>query len=90
LSAPDGCSVGLTSTEFAILAALAFSPGKTISRQSLFESVTGREWSPLDRSIDVHVGNLRRKMEADGRYRRVIKSVHGVGYLLAVDDGTPP
>ncbi|PKU24859.1 response regulator [Telmatospirillum siberiense] len=84
LTAPDGASVGLTTMEYAILFRLASPPGQTVSRQDLYEALKGRDWSPLERSIDVHVGNLRRKLEADGLYPRLIKSVHGVGYRLAV------
>jgi len=85
LTAPDGVSVALTTAEFAILHHLAASPGHTASRQDLYEALKGRDWSPLERGVDVHVGNLRRKLEGDGRYPRLIKSVHGVGYRLAVD-----
>lgn len=85
LTAPDGTLIDLTTMEFAILFRLASPPGQTVSRQALSESLKGRDWSPLERGIDVHVGNLRRKLEADGRHPRLIKSVHGVGYRLAVD-----
>ncbi|MDR3439401.1 response regulator transcription factor [Telmatospirillum sp.] len=85
LVAPDGAEVGLTTMEFSILYRLALPPGHTVSRQELCEALKGRDWSPLERSIDVHVGNLRRKLEANGRYPRLIKSVHGIGYRLAVD-----
>ncbi len=84
LTTPDGALVALTTMEFAILFRLASPPGQTVSRQALCEALKGRDWSPLERSIDVHVGNLRRKLEAGGRCR-LIKSVHGVGYRLAVD-----
>lgn len=84
LTAPDGTPVGLTTMEYAILFRLASPPGHTVSRQDLYEALKGRDWSPLERSVDVHVANLRRKLEADGRHPRLIKSVHGVGYRLAV------
>ncbi|MTJ83553.1 MAG: response regulator transcription factor [Telmatospirillum sp.] len=89
LTAPDGRPVALTTMEFAILLCLASPPGRAVSRQELSEAAKGRDWSPLERSIDVHVGNLRRKLEADGRYPRLIKSVHGVGYCLAAETGDP-
>ena len=85
LTAPDGADVGLTTTEFAILCRLASPPGQTVSRQALSEAVKGRDWSPFERSLDVHVGNLRRKLEDNGRHPRLIKSIHGVGYRLAAD-----
>jgi DNA-binding response OmpR family regulator len=85
LIALGGVEVALTTAEFAILRCLASPPGHTASRQELYEALKGRDWSPLERSIDVHVGNLRRKLEADAHQPRLIKSVHGVGYRLAVD-----
>jgi two-component system response regulator CpxR len=59
------------------------SPGKVLSRENLAERVLGREFAPFDRSIDLHVSNLRRKLgpNADGTER--IRSVRGIGYLYA-------
>lgn len=85
LTAPDGSPVSLTTTEFTILYQLAAAGGRAVSRQELYEALKGRDWSPLERSLDVHVGNLRRKLEADGKHPRLIKSIHGVGYRLAVE-----
>lgn len=82
LTDPGGGAIPLTTTEFAILHQLVSAKGGPVSRQDLYEVLKGRDWSPLERSLDVHVGNLRRKLEASGRYPRLIKSVHGIGYRL--------
>lgn len=86
---PNGAEVMITTSEFDILKLLASPPGLPVSRQTIYEAVHNREWSPLDRSVDVHVANLRKKLEADPRNPRLIKSVHGIGYLLvAASDPT--
>lgn len=74
-----GRRVEVTATEFAILKALARNPGWVFSRDQLLDRVWGGERAALDRTIDVHVKNLRDKLgEAGG----LIKSVRGVGYKL--------
>lgn len=75
-------SVELTSVEFALLACFLKAPGRVIGREELVKSVLGRELSPLDRSIDVHVSNLRRKLgPAPGGGER-IKAIRGIGYVF--------
>lgn len=82
--APGGCEVGLTTTEFDILKLLSDRPGQTVSRQMLYETLRAKDWSPLDRTLDTHVANLRKKLETTGG-TGLIKTVHGQGYMLAVD-----
>jgi two-component system response regulator CpxR len=81
--AKSGKAVHLTSAEFDLLRIFLESPGKVLSRENLAERVLGREFAPFDRSIDLHVSNLRRKLglNADGTER--IRSVRGIGYLYA-------
>ena len=79
---PEGEQIDLTTTECNILTVLAGRPGQPVSRQVLYKSVRGREWSPLDRSLDTHVANLRRKLSRCGG-SRLITTVHGQGYSLA-------
>jgi two-component system response regulator CpxR len=76
-----GEDVTLTGAEFALLAVLLETPGRVVSRETLSDRVLGRPWSPLDRSIDVHVSNLRRKLGTrdDGGDR--IRTVRGSGYV---------
>lgn len=82
LVSPEGEQIDLTTTECNILTVLAGRPGQPVSRQVLYKSVRGREWSPLDRSLDTHVANLRRKLSRCGG-ARLITTVHGQGYSLA-------
>lgn len=83
LTDPDGNGVHLTRGEFALLAALADSAGQVLSRDSLLDHVSHREWAPTDRTVDVLVNRLRRKLGDDPRDPRIITTVHGVGYMLA-------
>ena len=74
----------LTDVEFTLLEALMRSPGKVVDRDSLSESVLGRKFSPFDRSLDMHVSRLRRKLAGDGRNEDRVKTVRGTGYQLVV------
>lgn len=78
-----GEKIAVTSAEFDLLVVLLKSAGTVVSREELSQAVLGREFNPLDRSIDTHVSNLRRKfgLEINGDER--IKSVRGVGYIYA-------
>jgi DNA-binding response OmpR family regulator len=73
----------LTSAEFDLLRAFVEAPGQVLTRESLVENVLDRKFSPFDRSIDLHISNLRRKLgpQSDGAER--IRSVRGIGYLYA-------
>jgi two-component system OmpR family response regulator len=82
LQAPDGRAVELTAGEFDLLAVLARHPGRVLSRDFLLEQTRGREAGPFDRTIDVQIGRLRRKIEADAEQPQLIKSVRGAGYLF--------
>jgi DNA-binding response OmpR family regulator len=78
----DGRPVHLTETEFGILKLLVTHPGRVFSRDELTQALRGRDWSPLDRTIDGHVARLRRKLEALDSPSRLIRSVRGVGYVF--------
>ena len=69
----------LTTTEFRILACLLHHTGRAVSRETLMTAVFGREFNPLERSVDVHISHLRKKL---GRDRGLIVTVRSVGYLL--------
>jgi DNA-binding response OmpR family regulator len=75
-----GEAIELTATEFAMIDCLLRHAGEPVGRERLSEAVLGRPWSPLDRSLDTHVANLRRKLgpAADGSPR--IRTVRGRGY----------
>ena len=79
----QGQEVALTTGEFGLLAALLENAGRVLSRDFLLEQTRGREAGPFDRTIDVQVGRLRRKLEADADDPKIIKSVRGAGYVLA-------
>jgi two-component system, OmpR family, response regulator CpxR len=73
----DGNPVELTTLEFDILEQLMRNAGRVVSRDSLMESLYNRKATPFDRSIDMHVSHLRRKLEGG---KPVIKTIRGVGY----------
>jgi DNA-binding response OmpR family regulator len=80
-----GEPMALTPTEFRLLEVLARHPGRTFTREELVARAFGPDYDGLDRTVDSHVTNLRRKLGAGGR-RRFISTVHGVGYRLADPD----
>ena len=73
----------LTQFEFELLAVLARAAGRVLSRDYLMETLRGTEFDSFDRSIDVHVSRLRQKLGDDPKQPRFIKTVRGVGYVLA-------
>jgi DNA-binding response OmpR family regulator len=78
----DGLEVACTRGEFAVLAVLAAEPGRVFSRRQLVERISGLDRNATDRGIDMHVVNLRRKLERDPRRPEHLLTVHGVGYKL--------
>jgi two-component system, OmpR family, response regulator len=79
----EGNPVEVTAYEFAILRALAQRPGRVLSREQLLDVAKGSAELSFDRSIDVHVSRLRAKLGDDSRNPKILKTVRGVGYLLA-------
>jgi len=78
-----GREVALTGYEFTLLEALARRAGRVLSREQLMELARGSAEEAFDRSIDVHVSRLRQKLGDDPKRPRLIKTVRGVGYVLA-------
>lgn len=78
-----GQPIDLTTAEFDLLAVLAASAGRVLSRDQLMEKLHGSSWSYFDRSIDVHISRIRRKIEHDPRRPVLLKTIRGVGYQLA-------
>ncbi len=72
--------VHLTPTEFRILAVLVRQPGRVFSRSQLVEKALGYDSEGMDRTVDVHVLNLRRKIEEDANHPQYIRTVYGMGY----------
>ena len=85
LTHPEGHEVALTTGEFDLLRTFIHAPGRVLSRDFLLEHTRGREAGPFDRTIDVQVGRLRKKLEADPEEPRIIKSVRGAGYVFVPD-----
>lgn len=79
----DGKSVDLTPSEFDLLAALMSAPGRVFSRLELLDRVQGTAYEGYERTIDVHVKNLRSKIESDSSQPIYIETVYGVGYRFA-------
>ncbi len=73
-------SVDLTPTEFDLLATLMGDPGRAFTRSQLLEQTQGHAYDGYERTIDVHIKNLRKKIEPDARNPQLIKTVYGVGY----------
>jgi len=83
LLSPEGALVTLSTGEYDLLLALVERPQRTLSREQLLDLARGRGPVPFDRSIDVQVSRLRRKIEADPRSPEIITTVRGGGYLFA-------
>jgi two-component system alkaline phosphatase synthesis response regulator PhoP len=78
-----GKPLNLTSVEFKLLAVLIKEPGRVFNRAQLVEKALGYDFEGFDRTIDVHILNLRRKLEPDPSHPRYIKTVYGAGYKLS-------
>ena len=79
----SGRPLSLTEVEFKLLGVLAKEPGRVFSRAQLIEQALGNDFEGFDRTIDVHILNLRRKLEPDPGCPKYIKTVYGAGYKLA-------
>lgn len=82
LFSPSGHEVRLTTGEFDLLAAFVNNANQVLTRDRLLDLARNREAGPLDRTIDVQVGRLRRKLEDDPQKPSIIKTVRGTGYIF--------
>jgi two-component system phosphate regulon response regulator OmpR len=78
----DGAEIPITTMEFELLKVFAEHPGKALSRDRILTLTKNREWDPYDRSIDIRVARLRRKVEIDPDNPQLIRTVRGVGYMF--------
>jgi DNA-binding response OmpR family regulator len=85
LLGPQGEPIPLTAAEFDLLQVFAERPNRTLSRDQLLSLTQNRDWDPYDRSIDIRIARLRKKIEANPDKPRTIKTVRGVGYLFVPD-----
>jgi two-component system phosphate regulon response regulator OmpR len=77
-----GREIPITSMEFDLLKALIEHPNQVLSRDQLLTMTRNREWEPFDRSIDIRITRLRRKLEEDPAHPQAIKTVRGAGYMF--------
>ncbi|MCZ6851941.1 MAG: helix-turn-helix domain-containing protein, partial [Planctomycetota bacterium] len=82
LESPGGLVVDLGTGEFDLLVAFAEHPQQVLTRDQLLDLTHGRAEAPFDRSIDMQVSRLRRKIEADPKEPELIKTVRGGGYVF--------
>ncbi|WP_395676713.1 response regulator [Inquilinus sp.] len=87
LTTLDGDAIALAASEFALLKVFAQHPNRVLSRDRLLDLTSGREMEPFDRSIDLRITRIRRKIEVDPSKPEVIRTVRGAGYMYAPDGG---
>ncbi len=78
----NGKALSLTPIEFKILGALVKEPGRVFSRAQIIDNALGHDFDSFDRTIDVHILKLRRKLEPDPHHPEYIKTIYGAGYKL--------
>ncbi|MCG8441354.1 MAG: winged helix-turn-helix domain-containing protein, partial [Caulobacterales bacterium] len=82
LFAADGAEIAITAMEFSLLKVFAENRGRVLTRDQLLEQAHDRSWDPFDRSIDIRISRLRRKIEANASKPELIRTVRGVGYIF--------
>jgi DNA-binding response OmpR family regulator len=75
-------SIQLTPTEFRLLVMFVKNPGQVLSREQIISEVYGYDFDGFDRTVDVHVSNLRHKLETNGKLEAILHTAYGVGYKL--------
>ncbi|MEL6279090.1 MAG: response regulator transcription factor [Pseudomonadota bacterium] len=78
----EGSEIPITAMEFSLLKVFAENRGRVLNRDQLLEQAHDRSWDPFDRSIDIRISRLRRKIEANAQKPEVIRTVRGVGYIF--------
>ncbi|MEO4042056.1 response regulator [Hoeflea sp. CAU 1731] len=81
LLASDGAEVPLTAMEFSLLKVFAENRGRALTRDQILEQAHDRSWDPFDRSIDIRISRIRRKVEVNPEKPMIIKTVRGIGYI---------
>lgn len=82
LTTGNGDDVPITSMEFDLLKAFAERPNRVLTRDQLLDLAHNRDWEPFDRSIDIRITRLRRKIEVDPAKPEIIKTIRGAGYMF--------
>lgn len=83
----SGDEIAITAMEFDLMRAFAERPNRVLSRDQLLELAHNRGWEPFDRSIDIRIARLRRKIEEDPSEPKILKTVRGAGYVFSPDGG---
>jgi two-component system phosphate regulon response regulator OmpR len=83
----DGQELAMTAMEFDLLKVFVEHPNKVLSRDHILTSTRNREWEPFDRSIDIRIARLRRKIESDPENPQAIRTVRGAGYMFIPQRG---
>ncbi|MGI9367030.1 MAG: response regulator [Rhizobiaceae bacterium] len=86
LLASDGTELSLTAMEFNLLKAFAQNKGRVLNRDQILEQAHDRSWDPFDRSIDIRISRLRRKIEKNPEKPTIIRTVRGLGYVYDPDN----
>lgn len=79
----DGAEVQITAMEYSLLKVFAEHPNRVLNRDQLLELAHDRNWDPFDRSIDIRISRLRKKIEADASKPQIIRTVRGIGYRFS-------
>ncbi len=87
LFAADGQEIPLTAMEFDLLKVFVERPNQVLNRDQLLTLTRNREWEPFDRSIDIRIARVRRKIEADAEHPQAIRTVRGSGYMYVPPHG---
>jgi two-component system phosphate regulon response regulator OmpR len=87
LFGPDGAEVPLTGMEFDLLKVFVERPNQVLDRDQLLTLTRHREWEPFDRSIDIRIARVRRKIEADPEHPQAIRTIRGSGYMFVPPRG---
>lgn len=82
LFGPDGEEIAITSMEFDLLQVFSSRPNRVLSRDDILNLTQNRDWDPFDRSVDIRIARLRRKIEPDPAKPQVIRTVRGAGYMF--------
>ncbi|MEJ8821218.1 response regulator [Variovorax humicola] len=91
LSDEEGTEIPMTPLEFDLLKALASHPNRPLSREQILQSSQQREWDPFDRSVDLRISRLRKKVEPDPEHPQYIRTLRNAGYVFVPggEAGTP-
>jgi len=81
LFAGDGTEIAITAMEFSLLKVFAENPKRVLNRDQILEQAHDRGWDPFDRSVDIRISRLRRKIEPIPEKPQIIKTIRGIGYL---------